>query len=131
MADSTGIFTFDDPLQTEPKVDQSTPLCPSQQLHEIPLNSGDRTAQEIDDLFDAEALLSDPIIWQVCNGQDDLTGNSQTAGDTEFLNPDSNPVFGDHSVCACCQVLREITHTNGDERILVIKHKLMVEILIN
>lgn len=119
MAESTGIFTFDDPLQTEPKVDQNTPLCPSQQLHQIPLNS-----EEIDDLFDAEGLLSDPIIWQVCNGQDDLTGNAQAAGgETEFLNPDSNPVFGDHSVCACCQVLREITHTNGDERILV-KHKL-------
>ncbi|KAL1535877.1 hypothetical protein AAHA92_28603 [Salvia divinorum] len=56
-----------------------------------------------DDLLDTENLFSDPVIWQVCN---DLTGNSP-ALNSAFLQP-----MAQYN-CACCQILREITHTNG------------------
>ncbi|KAL6493911.1 hypothetical protein OROGR_031820 [Orobanche gracilis] len=96
---------------------------------------------EPDDIFDPNDPLSDPVIWAAfCADTDDLPGNSQaghsvfpgdsTGGhggpinDNNFNNLYST-VIGDSPMpltvfsvppqynCICCQILREITHTNG------------------
>ncbi|KAI3444903.1 hypothetical protein Pfo_001568 [Paulownia fortunei] len=93
---------------------------------------------ELNDILDPEDPLSDPVIWAFCNGTDDVTGNSRAGhsgfpgegcsshGINDNCSRPENPVFGDHSMplsafsvplsqynCTCCQILREITHTNG------------------
>lgn len=126
MADSTAIFTVEDPLQGVPTTDQTfnveDPLLCTSQLTLNNFDDDRQPGEELDDLLETEDLLLDPVIWQLCNGNSD---------EPDFLQPDDfscpeNRVSEDHSMalsvvsippsqysCACCQVLREITHTNG------------------
>ncbi|PIN25160.1 hypothetical protein CDL12_02103 [Handroanthus impetiginosus] len=94
---------------------------------------------ELNGLFDSEDPLSDSFIWAFCNdSEDDIAGNFQAGhsgfpgegcsshGINENCNGSQNPVSGDNSTpslgfsvpasrydCTRCQMLREITHTNG------------------
>ncbi|EYU27184.1 hypothetical protein MIMGU_mgv1a026577mg, partial [Erythranthe guttata] len=95
--------------------------------------------QELNDILDADDPLLDPAIWAFCNGTEDGTGNSPAghstfagegcsshAIDGDFNNAPEIPIFEDQPMpisvfsvpqspynCTFCQILREITHTNG------------------
>ncbi|KAL0464341.1 UNVERIFIED_CONTAM: protein NLP7 [Sesamum latifolium] len=98
-----------------------------------PLNWPDHhLGSELNDILDPEDPLADPVIWAFCNAPGDIPGSSG-AGPSGFPGEGcsthgihENPVSGDQSLplplvsvprtqynCICCQVLREITHTNG------------------
>ncbi|KAL6575555.1 hypothetical protein OROHE_000932 [Orobanche hederae] len=96
---------------------------------------------EPDGILDPNDPLSDPVIWAaLCADTDDLPGNSRaghwvlpgdsTSGHGDAINDNNfnnlySTVIGDSPVplpvfsvpaqynCICCQILREITHTNG------------------
>ncbi|KAL3622371.1 hypothetical protein CASFOL_033782 [Castilleja foliolosa] len=117
MDPTASMFTFHDPF-----ADEMLPLIDDEQRY-LNILDPQPGPEELDD------PLSDPFIWAFCNDEPE----NPTAGDDigaisdDFNNYDIT-VYGDinptprsgFSVnpqlkynCSCCQVLREITHTNG------------------
>ncbi|KAL2234270.1 UNVERIFIED_CONTAM: hypothetical protein Sindi_1159200 [Sesamum indicum] len=143
MANSSTEFTFHDPFREIPSTEPSSSffvenptLGPSNlpsHSEQNPLNWPDHhLGSELNDILDPEDPFSDPVIWAFCNAPGDVPGSSG-AGPSRFPGEGcsthgilENPVSGDQSLplplvsvprtqynCICCQVLREITHTNG------------------
>ncbi|KAK4414372.1 hypothetical protein Salat_2850200 [Sesamum alatum] len=132
MADPSTEFTFHDPfteLSSSFFIENPT-LGPSE-LPLNPLNCPDdhHLGSELNEVLDPEDPFADPVIWAFCNDPGDIPGTSG-AGPSGFAgeggSTHENPVSGDQSLafpfisapqtqynCICCQVLREITHTNG------------------
>ncbi|KAH6827010.1 hypothetical protein C2S53_016153 [Perilla frutescens var. hirtella] len=109
MADSTATFTY---FQTTEPL--NVPNILNEEHNYLNLDDDHQSPQELDTLFDTEDLFSDPVIWQLCNGN-----SLQQNGINQDLNGDHSMAVSLFSVppsqysCACCQILRQITHTNG------------------
>ncbi|KAL0425517.1 UNVERIFIED_CONTAM: hypothetical protein Sradi_1086500 [Sesamum radiatum] len=141
MANPSTKFTLHDPFREIPCTEPSSSfflenptLAPSElpsNEEQNPLNWLDHhLGSELNDILDPEDPLADPVIWAFCNSPGNIPGSSG-AGPSRFPGAGcsthgihENLVSGDQSLplvpvprtqynCICCQVLREITHTNG------------------
>ncbi|KAL8495852.1 hypothetical protein ACS0TY_019824 [Phlomoides rotata] len=128
MADSTAVVPFQIPTDPsssffdDPTLDLSEPILNDETYPPFNLDNN-----EWDHLFDSEDPLSDPVLWELCHGSDDVPGNSRVEEGCSSNGMNDNctqyPAFGDQSMpisvqpyqynCVCCHILREITHTNG------------------
>lgn len=132
--DSTAVFTFDDSFEDTSIVDPSFAFF-DESPGEFPpideqsyLNCPNQPGQELINVLDPEDPLSDPVIWAFCNNGGDMTGISPVgfAGEGcsnqngNYNGPENPLALSVFSVppsqynCTFCQVLREITHTNGE-----------------
>ncbi|KAG8391363.1 hypothetical protein BUALT_Bualt01G0180000 [Buddleja alternifolia] len=130
--DATTTFPGYDPLDdltidTSSLFDENPTLGP----FELPLDypgPGHQPGHELHDILDSDDPLSDPFIWAFCNETDnnDGAGPSQFHGESSSDGVNGNsfsmplPVFGvtqSQYNCTFCQTLREITHTNGSDKI--------------
>ncbi|KAL0397483.1 UNVERIFIED_CONTAM: hypothetical protein Scaly_0196700 [Sesamum calycinum] len=147
MANPSTKFTLHDPFREIPCTEPSSSfflenptLAPSElpsNEEQNPLNWLDHhLGSELNDILDPEDPLADPVIWAFCNSPGNIPGSSG-AGPSRFPGEGcsthgihENLVSGDQSLplvpvprtqynCICCQVLREITHTNGVPKILL------------
>ncbi|CAL5439609.1 unnamed protein product [Camellia sinensis] len=137
MVDPMAVLPYHDPFDDIPSLENFLMFDenPNLGLAVVEPNSFNQTIiQSSNDIAEANDPLADPIIWgnyypTTATASNSQAGPSEFCGETsrrqeipqppqnlEFGNPVQLPIWPVPPVpysCTCCQVLREIIHTNG------------------